>query len=92
MFNVAQYAYLLHMVAHVVNMEPDELITLGVDSHIYENQVAAVKELLLRDSHPDTDPRIKFHRQVDNIDDCTFEDVSVEGYQHQPRLDIPVAV
>jgi len=91
-FNVAQYALLLHMVAQVVNMEPDELISMGVDSHIYLNQVDHIKELLERESPETTDPRVVFKRQVASIDDFTFDDIEIVGYESGPELKIPVAV
>lgn len=91
-FNTAQYAYLLHMVGHVVNMDPYELITVGVDTHVYNNQIEKIEELLKRESHPDCDPRIVFKRKVTNIDDFKFEDIEIEGYHSQSKIDIPVAV
>lgn len=91
-FNVAQYALLLHMVGLVVNMEPDELITVGVDSHIYMNQVDQVRELLALDSPVDSDPRVVFKRKVDSIDDFTFDDIEITGYVPGPDIKIPVAV
>lgn len=92
-FNTAQYAYLLHMVGHVVNMDPNELVSVGVDTHLYNNQIPMIEQLLERkDSHPDCDPRVVFNRKVDNIDDFTFEDIDIVGYHSLEKLDIPVAV
>jgi len=48
-FNIASYALLLHIVAQMTNLEPDELIlTLG-DAHIYHDHFDAVKEQLARE-------------------------------------------
>lgn len=91
-FNVAQYAYLLHSVAHVVNMEPQELITVGVDCHIYNNQLDAIEELLERGTAQDNDPRIRFKRKINNIDDITPDDVEIVNYVPGADIKIPVAV
>lgn len=92
MFNVAQYAYLLHMVAHVTKHAPIELVTVGVDAHIYNNQIDQIKELINRDSDPDFNARVVFKRDVAEIDDFKFEDIEIVGYTHGPFMDIPVAV
>lgn len=43
-FNIASYALLTHMVAHVTGTKPAEFVhTLG-DAHIYLNHVDAVKK------------------------------------------------
>jgi thymidylate synthase len=91
-FNVAQYAYLLHMVAHVTKHAPMELVTVGVNAHIYLNQVDAIKELIWRDSDGDFDARMVIKGEFENIDDITFNDVEITGYTHGPFMDIPVAV
>jgi thymidylate synthase len=91
-FNVAQYALLVHLVAHVTNMEAASLTWVGGDSHIYVNQIDAIKEQLSRDSMPDCDVRIQIERDFKEIDDFKFDDVSFSGYSHRGFLDIPVAV
>ncbi|MNQ11065.1 Thymidylate synthase [compost metagenome] len=91
-FNVAQYALLVHVVAHVTNMEAASLTWVGGDSHIYVNQIDAIKEQLSRESMPDCDVRIQFERDLKEIDDFTLDAVSFSGYSHRGFLDIPVAV
>lgn len=91
-FNVAQYAYLLHAIGQIVNMEPMELVTVGVDVHIYSNQVEGVEELLERDSPADSSPHIVFKRQITNIDDFKLEDAEIVDYNPLPFIKIPVAI
>jgi thymidylate synthase len=91
-FNVAQYALLVHVIAHVTNMEAASLTWVGGDSHIYVNQIDAIKEQLSRESMPDCDVRIHFERDFKEIDDFTLDAVSFSGYSHRGFLDIPVAV
>ena len=91
-FNVAQYAMLLHMVAHVVNMEPHTLTTLGVDTHIYANQVGQMRQVLDLKTPEGSEPRLLINTKVECIDDFDFEDFEIVGYVPGPKIDIPVAV
>jgi thymidylate synthase len=50
-FNIASYAFLLEIVAKIVNMVPDELIgTLG-DTHLYLNHIDQAKTQIERDPY-----------------------------------------
>ena len=48
-FNIASYGLLLHILAEVTNMIPDELIGNLGDCHIYENQIDGIKEQMGRE-------------------------------------------
>jgi thymidylate synthase len=48
-FNISSYGLLLEIIARIVNMVPDELITNMGDCHIYSNQIDGVKEQLGRE-------------------------------------------
>lgn len=91
-FNVCQYAYLLHSIAHVVNMEAVELVTLGVDCHIYKNQLNAMEEMLELGTDIENDPRIKFKQKFDNIDDISYDGVEIVNYVGGKDIHIPIAV
>lgn len=50
-FNIASYALLLHMIAHVTGLVPHEFVhTLG-DAHVYVNHIAPLEEQV-RDRAP----------------------------------------
>jgi len=51
-FNTAEYALLLHLVAQMTGLEPDELIHVLADAHVYASHEAAVREQLSRDPYP----------------------------------------
>ncbi|MNX93928.1 Thymidylate synthase [compost metagenome] len=92
-FNVAQYASMTHMVAQCVNMAPLELVWAAVDAHVYTNHVEALKKQLTLESK-DCIPRIRFNRNVTDIDDFTIGDIEVFDYESHEALTnrMPVAV
>lgn len=89
-FNIASYALLTHMMAHVTGLEPGELVYSGADVHIYSNHIEQVKEQLSREEREL--PTLKFARTVDNIFDFKFEDFVIEGYNPHPTIRADVAV
>lgn len=83
-FNIAQYALLLHMVAHLLDAEPRELIISAGNAHLYTNHVEAAKEQLQRKPYPL--PQLKIVGKVKNIDDFTEKNFVLENYQSHPRI------
>lgn len=89
-FNIASYALLTMMIAQVCGLEPGEFIhTLG-DTHIYHNHFEQVREQLSRTPLPL--PVMKLNPAVKNIDDFTYDDFTLEGYESYGKLAAPVAV
>jgi len=89
-FNIASYALLTMMIAHVCDLEPGDFVhTLG-DAHLYLNHLEQVDAQLRRDPRPL--PTMKITRQVEAIDDFRFEDFALVGYDPHPHIKAPVAV
>lgn len=89
-FNIASYALLTYMIAHVTNLKPGDFVhTLG-DAHVYSNHVEPLKEQLERTPRPF--PTLKFKRQVERIEDFTFDDFVIEGYNPHPKINMEMAV
>jgi thymidylate synthase len=73
-FNIASYALMLHIVAQMTGLEPDELIlTLG-DAHIYHDHLDAVKQQLER--IPGKLPRLWLHPDITSLDDLDTKKLS----------------
>lgn len=89
-FNIASYALLTHMIAHVTGLQVGELIhTLG-DAHIYTNHIEQVKTQLERE--PRELPTLNIKRDVTDIDDFIFDDFEIIGYDPHPHIAGKVAV
>ena len=89
-FNIASYALLTHMVAAVTGLKAGEFIhTLG-DAHLYLNHLEQTEAQLARAPLPL--PRLAIKRAVAELDDFTFEDFEIAGYQSHPHIAAPVAV
>jgi thymidylate synthase len=89
-FNIASYALLTHMIAHVTGLRVGEFIhTLG-DAHLYSNHIELAQEQLSRPLLPL--PRLVIKRDRESIDDFQFEDFEFVGYEAHPHIRADVAV
>ena len=89
-FNIASYALLQVMLAHVTGYRPGDFIHSIGDAHIYSNHLDQVRTQLERTPKPL--PQLRLRRQVDSIFDFRFEDVEVLNYDPDPAIKAPVAV
>ena len=103
-FNIASYALLLELVAHITGIPGRKFGHTLVDVHIYENQLPGITEYMRRVSEGETSelPKLKISgltnlEELDTlIRDGTTEEIRshfvLEGYNPQPFIKIPVAV
>jgi len=89
-FNIASYALLTMMMAQVTNLQPGELILSLGAPHVYQNHFKQAALQLEREPRPL--PRMHLNPAVKSIDDFTFEDFRLEGYDPHPRIPAPIAV
>lgn len=89
-FNIASYALLTHMIAHITNLKTGDFVhTLG-DAHIYKNHVESLQKQIKRT--PSQFPKLNFKRQVSSIDDFKFEDFELVDYKHQGKISMKMSV
>ena len=89
-FNIASYALLTLMIAHVTDLEPGEFIhTLG-DAHIYLNHLEQVERQLRREPYPL--PQMRLNPNVRSIFDFGYNYFTLENYQCHKGIKAPIAV
>jgi len=89
-FNIASYALLLHMVARVTGLEPGEFIHSFGDVHLYANHFEQARLQLSREPLPL--PRLMLSAGVKTLEEFTFEDIVVTGYDPHPSIKAEIAV
>jgi thymidylate synthase len=92
-FNMASYALLLHMLAHVTRLDAGDFIHSIGDTHIYSDHKQQLSEQILR--KPMALPTLKFNRQFSSMDEIAREaqwtDFELVNYNHHPAISMPVA-
>ena len=89
-FNIASYALLLMMLAHVTGYEAGDFVHTIGDAHIYSNHLEQVNTQLART--PKALPQVRINRQVESLFDFKYEDFDVLNYDPDPAISAPVAV
>lgn len=89
-FNIASYAALTYMVAHVTHLNPDTLVISTGDTHIYHNHFDQVKLQLTRDCRPL--PTLELNSNKLHIDEFLYEDFKLKNYNPHPGIKAPIAV
>ena len=89
-FNIASYALLTLMVAHVAGLKPGEFVhTLG-DAHIYLNHIEQVKLQLTR--KPYNLPKMTINPSVTDILKFRYEDFTLSDYNAHPHIKGDISV
>ncbi|CAM4049668.1 thymidylate synthase [Mesobacillus thioparans] len=89
-FNIASYALLTMMVAHVCDLEPGDFVHTFGDTHIYSNHFDQVKLQMTRDPKPL--PQMKLNPEVKSIFDFTYDDFELVNYEAHPHIKGVVSV
>lgn len=83
--NIMSYALLLSMVAHVTNMVACDFVHILGDAHLYDNQFDNVAKVLEREPLPL--PSLWLNPAVKEINDFTYDDIQIIGYQSHGALE-----
>ncbi len=89
-FNIASYALLTLMVAHVTGLKPGEFVHTFGDAHLYTNHMDQAKLQLSR--VPRQLPVMKINPNVNNIFAFDYEDFTLGNYDPYPGIKAPIAV
>lgn len=89
-FNIASYALMVHMVAHVCDLEVGEFVHTFGDTHIYLDHMDVIHTQLQREPRPLPTLHIKNKRT--RIEDFEYEDFEIVDYNPHPTLKATVSV
>ncbi|KXN90892.1 Thymidylate synthase [Leucoagaricus sp. SymC.cos] len=90
-FNIASYALLTHMVAHVTGTIARELVIQLGDAHVYRDHVDALQVQLQREPRPF--PKLRWARDdINDIEDFQYSDFVVDGYNPHPSIAMKMSV
>jgi thymidylate synthase len=89
-FNIASYALLTAMLAQVTGYKPGWFVHTFGDAHIYNNHFLQVKEQSER--KPREFPTLELNPDIKDIDEFSFADVGLTGYDPYPPIKAPIAV
>lgn len=89
-YNIAGYALLAELLAHVTGMVADELILDFGDVHIYLDQLDKVETILSRE--PYSLPKLKINPNLTDLFATTLDDLEVVGYECHAAVKLPVSV
>ncbi|XP_057829724.2 bifunctional dihydrofolate reductase-thymidylate synthase 1 [Cryptomeria japonica] len=89
-FNIASYALLTCMIAHVCDLIPGDFIHVLGDAHVYKNHVGPLLEQLKNSPKPF--PILKINPEKKDIDSFVASDIQLLGYDSHKKIDMKMAV
>ncbi|PPR89808.1 hypothetical protein GOBAR_AA30873 [Gossypium barbadense] len=89
-FNIASYALLTCMIAHVCDLIPGDFIHVLGDTHVYSTHVRPLQEQLQK--LPKPFPILKINPEKKNIDSFVASDFKLIGYDPHEKIEMKMAV
>lgn len=90
-FNIASYALLTHMIAHVCDLVPGSFTHVMGDAHVYVDHIEALETQLEREPRPF--PELEIAREKGgSIDGWKAEELVVKGYDPHKTIAMKMSV
>lgn len=89
-FNIASYAMLTMMIAHVSGLGVGDFVHTFGDAHLYKNHIEQAKLQLTRE--PRKLPQMKINPDAKDLFAFRFEDFNIVGYDPHPHIAAEVSV
>jgi thymidylate synthase len=89
-FNIASYALLTQMVAHVCDLQVGEFVHTFGDVHLYKNHIEQARLQLTRLPYPL--PRMRINPSAKSIFDFDYQDFELLDYQAHPPIKADISV
>ncbi|GFY89710.1 thymidylate synthase 1 [Actinidia rufa] len=89
-FNIASYALLTCMIAHVCDLVPGDFVHVIGDAHVYVNHIRPLQEQLQK--LPKPFPMLKINPQKKDIDSFEAADFKLIGYDPHQKIEMKMAV
>ena len=89
-FNIASYALLTHMVAHVTGLDVGDFVHTMGDAHLYLDHLDAAREQLERVPRPL--PQLTLVDPPAHLEDFTADHFRIDGYDPHPHIAAKVSV
>ncbi|KAH9621770.1 hypothetical protein KSS87_016551 [Heliosperma pusillum] len=89
-FNIASYALLTCMIAHVCDLRPGDFIHDIGDAHVYRNHIEPLQEQLRNQPRPF--PVLEINPEKKNIDCFEAADFKLIGYNPHQKIEMKMAV
>jgi thymidylate synthase len=91
-FNIASYALLTHMLAHICELEVGDFVHTIGDAHIYQNHMDQVKQQIEREPHPLPQLALPVFCDLETLLRCKPRDFVLCNYNPMPSIKAPMAV
>ena len=83
-FNIASYAFLIHIIGNITGYTPRHLIHDIGDAHIYCNHKDAITKQIQKPTY--NFPQLEIKRNFDNIDDLNEDDFDIIDYKNHGTI------
>ncbi|XP_059633687.1 bifunctional dihydrofolate reductase-thymidylate synthase-like isoform X2 [Cornus florida] len=89
-FNIASYALLTCMIAHVCDLIPGDFIHVTGDAHVYRTHIRPLQEQLQK--LPKPFPILRINSEKKDIDSFAASDFKLIGYDPHQKIEMKMAV